>query len=78
MPNEGDVVKVPDPLPQRWWDQSADTLRECQKEAQLWYKDLYDYRRNKESVVTPTATREYDDAVKQSSKTAQTKATTMQ
>eukprot|EP00959_Pyramimonas_sp_CCMP1952_P301940 6318363-Pyramimonas_sp.AAC.1 len=49
LPNEGGIVQVPDPLPQKWWDESAEALRECQKEAQLWYDELYDYRHNKES-----------------------------
>eukprot|EP00959_Pyramimonas_sp_CCMP1952_P185011 3868385-Pyramimonas_sp.AAC.1 len=26
-PNEGDIVKVPGPLPQWWWKQSADALQ---------------------------------------------------
>eukprot|EP00959_Pyramimonas_sp_CCMP1952_P343694 7199472-Pyramimonas_sp.AAC.1 len=33
VPNEGDIVKVPDPLPQWWWKQSADALQRCQREA---------------------------------------------
>eukprot|EP00959_Pyramimonas_sp_CCMP1952_P060248 1258942-Pyramimonas_sp.AAC.1 len=78
MPNEGDIVKVPDPLPQRWWKQSADALQRCQREAQLWYKDLHGYRHNKGSVVTPTAIPDSGDSTIQSSETHQTKTMTSQ
>ena len=32
---EGDMVFVPDPLPQTWWDDSAADLRRCQREVCL-------------------------------------------
>eukprot|EP00959_Pyramimonas_sp_CCMP1952_P352570 7386833-Pyramimonas_sp.AAC.1 len=77
-PNEGDIVKVPDPLPQWWWEQSADALQRCQREAKLWHKDLHDYRHDKGSVVTLTAIPDSDDSTIESSETHQKKTMTSQ
>eukprot|EP00959_Pyramimonas_sp_CCMP1952_P023976 502425-Pyramimonas_sp.AAC.1 len=70
-PNEGDTVKVPHPLPQWWWKQSARALQRCQREAKLWYQDLHGYRHDMASVETPTAIPDSDDSTTESSETHQ-------
>ena len=41
-PNVGKAVTVPDPLPPRWLQDSAEELQLCQEHAQLWHDDLLD------------------------------------
>eukprot|EP00959_Pyramimonas_sp_CCMP1952_P184283 3853550-Pyramimonas_sp.AAC.1 len=77
-PNEGDIVKVPDPLPRWWWKQSADAPQRCQREAKLWHQDLHDYRHDEGPVETPTAVPDSDDSTTESSETHQEKTMTPQ